>query len=309
MLVSGGKTKPGKPYPKQRAAAGVVLAVAFLVAGIWVYAAHQPSKINPVTLQWSASLTPKALGGLRRDFAGFRTALDWDLRALIPGYLAGLLLACYLGYRVFWTRRSHAWAVRGMAAAALAGACNVAQDLLLLNALSDGLRTGALLDSVEVLSFAKFTALLVAASAGIAAIIVTSGRLVTTNGTMTTWKNAETHCETKDRDCGIKGGPLVIPPPEIEDATSQLPDLLAAEQDWWKRLSTGRRARWAQGFASPSDRAESKTASACRAAASARPRSPWARCTPCARKGCWEKRSTWCLCPGAATRRAASSWR
>ena len=128
-----------------------------------------------------------------------------------PGISGRLLLACYLGYRVFWTPRSHAWAVRGMAATALAVACNVTQDLLLLKALSDGLRTGALLHSVEVLPFVKFTALLVAASAGIAAIIVTSGRLVPSNGTRTTWKNAETHCETKDRDCGITGGPLVIP--------------------------------------------------------------------------------------------------
>lgn len=178
-----------------------------------------------------------------------------------------------------------------MAATALAVACNVTQDLLLLKALSDGLRTGALLDSVEVLSFVKFTALLVAASAGIAAIIVTSGRLVTSNGTRTTWKNAETHCETKDRDCGITGGPLVIPPPEIEDATSQVPDLLVAEQDWWKRLSTGRRARWAQGFASPSDRAESKTGVCVSGGGIRSAASPWARCTPLREEGVLDRQS------------------
>jgi len=259
MPVSGEKAKPAKPYPRQKAAAGVVLAVAFLVTGIWVYAAHQPAKINPVTLQWSASLTPNALAGLRPDSARFRTALDWDIWALIPGYLAGLLLACYMGYRVFWTRRSHAWAVRGMAAAALAGACNIAQDLLLLKALGDGLATGALLDSAEVLSFVKFAALLVAASVGIAAIIVTSGRLATSNRTRTRWKGAETDCRTKDRDRGTEERPLVIPPPEIEDATSQVSGLTAAEQDWWKGLSTGPQARWAEGFAAPSHRVESKT--------------------------------------------------
>ena len=259
MPVSGEKPKPAKPYPKQKAAAGVVLAVAFLVAGIWVYVAHQPSKINPVTLQWSASLTPKALAGLRPDSAGFRTALDWDLRALIPGYLVGLVLACYLGFRVFWTGRSRAWAVWGMAAAALAGACNIAQDLLLLKALSDGLRTGALLDSVEVLSFVKFTALLVAGSVGIAAIIVTSGRLAMSHRTRTRWEHAATHCRTKDEDSGTTGGPLVIPPPEIEAATSRVPSLKLAEQDWWKGRSTAPHARWAEGFASPSGRVESKT--------------------------------------------------
>ena len=204
-------------------------------------------------------MTPKALGGLRPDSARFRTALDWDLRALIPGYLAGLLLACYLGYRVFWTGRSRAWAGRGMAAAALAGACNVAQDLLLLKALSDGLRTGALLDSVEVLSFAKFTALLVAGSVGIGAVIVTSGRLAMSNGTRKSWKDAATDCRTKDRACGTTGGPLVIPPPEIEAATSQLSGLELAGQGWWKGLSTGRHARWVQGFASPSGWAGGKT--------------------------------------------------
>jgi len=252
MPVSGEKPKSAVRYPKWKAAAGVVLAVAFLVAGIWVYAAFQPSKINPVTLQWSASLASEALGGLRPDSARFRTALDWDLRALAPGYLAGLLLACYLGYRVFWTDRSRAWAGRGMAAAALAAACNVAQDLLLLKALSDGLPTGALLDSVEVLSFVKFTALLVAGFVGIGAIIVTSGRLATSNRTRKSWKDAAA-------DCGTRGGPLVIPPPEIEAAASQVPGLELAGEDWWKGLSTGRHARWAQGFASPSGPAGGET--------------------------------------------------
>jgi len=259
MPVSSRKAESAKPFPRPRAVAGLVLTVVFLVAGIWVYAAHQPSKINPVTLQWSASLTSKALDRLVPDSAGFRTALDWDLQALIPGYMVGLLSACYLGYRVFWTGRSRAWAGRGMTAAVLAGACNVAQDLLLVKALDDGLRTGALLDSVEVLSFAKFTALLVAGSVGLAAIIVTSGRLATSNGTSKSWKDAATDCKTKGRACGTTGGPLVIPPPQIEAATSQVSGLKLAGEDWWTGLSTGPQARWAQGFASPSGRAEGMT--------------------------------------------------
>ena len=259
MAVSGKKPKSPKLISKQLAVAGLVLAVAFLVAGSWVYAAHQPPEINPVTLQWSASLTPKALAGLGPDSAGFRTALDWDLLALIPGYLVGLLSACYLGCRVFWTPRSRAWARRGLAAAALAGACNIAQDLLLKKALSDGLRAGALLDSAEVLSFAKFTALLVAGSIGIAAIMVTSARLATSNRTRAKWAKAATKCGAKDGDCGTAKELLVIPPPKIEAATSRVPDLKLAHEDWWQRRSAGARASWAQGFAAPSGRAESKT--------------------------------------------------
>jgi hypothetical protein len=204
-----------------------------------------------VRLQWAAGSTDKDLGGIRQHSAQFRSALDWDMRALIPGYGAGLLLACYLGWRVFWTSRSRARAVLGMAAAVLAAACNIAQDLLLLKALSDGLRRGALLDWIEALSFTKFAVLLVAGAVGIVAIMVTIGRLAMSNRTRKRWEGAIGKC----RD----GEWPVIPPPVIEDPAQEGGDAAGgrvAGQEWWDGISTGPHARWAQGFASPSTRAK-----------------------------------------------------
>src|SRR5262249_36522201 len=155
-------------------------------------------------------------------------ALDWDMRALIPGYGVGLLFACYLGWRVFWTSRSRVCAVLGMAAAVLAAACNLVQDLLLLKALSDGLRKAALLDWIEALSFAKFAVLLVASVVGIVAIMVTAERLTTSKRTRKRWQDAIGKC--RDVEC------LVIPPPVIEHPAQEGRDAASwrpAGQEWW----------------------------------------------------------------------------
>jgi hypothetical protein len=224
----------------------VVVAVASLAAGIWVYAPHQVSGVDPVRLQWAASLAGKALAGIRLHAPQFRSALDWDMRALIPGYVIGLLLACYLGRRVFWTPRSRTWALWGMVAAVLAGACNYAHDLLLLKSLGDGLRTGVLLDWVEALSFVKFAALVVAGAVGVVAIMVTVGRLTWSMRTRKRWEKA---LENSDRE-------VVIPPPEIEHPSEEPgagSSCRLAGQAWWDGISAGSRARWAEGFASPSN--------------------------------------------------------
>src|SRR5260370_37483788 len=161
-------------YPKRRTAiVVVVLAVAFAGAGIWVYALHLPSGINPVKLQWWAGATAAAMSEVRPHSAMFRTALDWDLRALIPGYLIGLLLACGLGGRVFWASRFRVWARRGMVAVVLAGACNIAQGLLLLQARSNALWGTAILEAAEARSLGWVLGLLVAGFIGITAIAVT----------------------------------------------------------------------------------------------------------------------------------------
>jgi hypothetical protein len=249
MMESSDANRLKEAYPrKPLAIALVIVALGSVAAGIWVYAPHQPSGVDPVRLQWAASLTDKALGVVRLRATQFRGALDWDMRALIPGYVVGLLVACYLGRRVFWTSRSRALALLGIVAAVLAGVCNVAHDLLLLTALSDGLRKGALLDWVEALSFVKFAALLVAGAAGAAAIMVTIGRLAMSNRTRKRWAGALGKTGTTGR---------VIPPPNIGHpageggAASGLP---LAGQDWWDGISTRPRARWAQGFASPAER-------------------------------------------------------
>ncbi len=253
MTGSSGRKRPKRRRPPKRPAAIVLvgLAVASLVAGIWVYVAHQPPGIDPVKLQWAANLTDKALDGIRPHSPQFRGTLDWDMRALIPGYGVGLLLACYLGWRVFWTARSRSGAVLGLSATALAVACNLAQDLFLLKALSDGLRNRALLNWIEALSFAKFAALLVAGVVGIGAIMVTIGRLTMSNRTRKRWESAVG--DYRPEEC------LVIPPPVIEDPAQEGGDASAwrlAGQEWWDGISTGPHARWAQGFASPSTRAK-----------------------------------------------------
>lgn len=249
MTEFSGKKRPERAYPsKPFAIVMIIVAVASVAAGISVYAPHQSSGIDPARLQWAASLTDNALGGMRSHAAQFRSALDWDMGALIPGYVVGLLVACYLGRRVFWTSRSRSWALLGIVTAALAGLCNVAHDLLLLKALNDGLRKGALLDWVEALSFVKSAALLVAGAVGTAAIIVTIGRLAMSKKVRERWTGALG--ETGIADC-------VIPPPDIEHPAKEhgvASSLPLAEQDWWKDISEGSRARWAQGFASPADR-------------------------------------------------------
>jgi hypothetical protein len=251
MTGNGGrKRQKSRRPPKRRVAiVVVVLAVAFLVAGIWVYVVHQAPGVDLVRLQWAAGLTDQALAGIRQHSAQFRSALDWDMRALIPGYGVGLLLGCYLGWRVFWTSRFQAGAVLGMAAAALAVVCNLAQDLLLLKALSKGLQKGALLDWIEALSFAKFAALLVAGVVGIAAIMATTGRLAMSNRVQKRWKGAAGACGP--------GQPPVIPPPVIEQSAQESRNAShwrLSGQEWWDGISTGPRARWAQGYASPSTR-------------------------------------------------------
>src|ERR1700730_2632693 len=253
MPGSSEKIAARPKVPERRwAIAVVVLAVALVAAGISVYSALRPSGTNTVKLQWSTVLTDQAIRGIHQHSGMFRTALDWDLRALIPGYVAGLLLACGLGRRVFWTPRCGRWATLAMAAAGVAGACNIVQDLLLLRALSDGLPRGGLLDWAEVLSFVMFAALLVAAPVGIVAITVSVGRLAMSKRTRERWENA------RPGD-GTAGEPLVIPPPVIERAvrdSGPASGRRVAGQEWWDGLSKGPRARWAQGFASPSERFE-----------------------------------------------------
>jgi hypothetical protein len=274
-----------------------------LVAGIWVYVVHQAPGVDLVRLQWSAGLTDKTLAGIRQHSAQFQSALDWDMRALMPGYWVGLLLACYLGWRVFWTSRSRACAVVGMAAAVLAAACNLAQDLLLLKALSDGLRKAALLDWIEALSFAKFAALLVAGVVGIVAIMVTTGRLTTSNRTKKRWQDAIGKC--RDGNC------LVIPPPVIEHPAQEgrnAPRWRLSGQEWGTASRGGRAHGGRRVLLRHRRGSRTLSASACRAGGSVRLPSLWAHCTPCVKQASWARRITWCRCPAAAMRLVASSW-
>jgi hypothetical protein len=258
MMVVG---KQAKTLEQRRAIFIVVLAVAFVAAGISLYASEQPSGIDLVRLQWWAGSVPQVMDEIRhQSFSGYRTALYWDF-ALTLGYSIGLGLACWLGQRVFWTSRFRTWATVGLYAAAVAGICNIAQDVLLLWGLSNGLRGTAMLDAAEALSFVKFSAVLIAAAIGAAGIAVTVGRLAMSKRTREHWQAVAKG--------SAEGRPLVIPPPVIEHAAdgSGSPPVMdqAADgnqlcaTDWWKGLSTGSRTRWAQGFASPSHRSDDAT--------------------------------------------------
>lgn len=248
-----------KRRPRHPEAVLLALAVAALVAGTWVYVAQRAADVDLVKLQWAADLPAGALNAMRPGSADLRAAVDWDMRALIPGYLAGLALACWAGRRVFWTARARAWALAGVAAAALAGAANYAQDLLLLRSLGAGLPAGALPDWVEALSFAKFAALLVAGSVGLAAVMVTTGRLVMSGRDRKRWDRALADWEKRHpADSGEAPGPkLVIPPPDIErpGGDGRAPASLPVEgREWWDQYQpTGPRARWAEGYAAPAN--------------------------------------------------------
>jgi hypothetical protein len=238
--------KQVKESPRRRTALFiVVLAAALVAAGIAVYAAAQPAGVDLMRLQWWAASPTTVTDAIRRQpSSGYRTALYWDF-VLALGYAAGLALVCGLGQRVFWSGRSRAWARLGLYAAVVAGVSNMAQDGLLLWALSNGLRATAILTAAEALSFVKFSALLIALGVGITAVAVTVGRLAMSGKTTEHWQ--------KEMEGQAAGGPLVIPPPLIEQATDGSGPYLY-EQGWWRALSTGSRTRWAQGFASPSDR-------------------------------------------------------
>jgi hypothetical protein len=241
MMVFGKQVNGG--LGKRAAIIVIVVAVVFAAAGISIYVLRQPPGVDLVKLQWWAGST----SDIRRlPAASYRTALYADF-ALTLGYSIALVLACWLGTQVFWSNRFRTWAKLGLGAAAVTFVCNIAQDGLLLWALSGGLRGTAILDVAEALSFAKFSFLLIAAAIGITGVVVTVGRLVMSEKTTSRWMGAV--ARAKDD--------AVIPPPVIESGTNGNGSLYG--QDWWKKLSTGSRTRWAQGSASPSGRTEDAT--------------------------------------------------
>jgi hypothetical protein len=190
-MADGGGKDDKRQYPEWRIALACALfATAFIVAGIWVYAAHQPRDINPAKLQWWAGSTATVMGEVRSHTADYRTALNWDLIALVPGYAVGLLLACDLGRRVFWTARFRRWAPAGLLATAAASVSNLAQDLLLHRALDNGLQGTWNFRVAEALSLVKFSALLVALIVGLAAIVTTFSRLILHHWVKEKWEKA-----------------------------------------------------------------------------------------------------------------------
>ena len=110
---------------------------------------------------------------------------------------------------------------------------------------------GSLLDWIEALSFAKFAALLVAGAVGIAAIMVTAGRLTMSNRTRERWENAIGKC--KDRE--MAGDPAAGDRASRSGSQKRIP-LAPIRPGVVGRHLDGAARRWAQGFASPSARAK-----------------------------------------------------
>ena len=146
-------------------------------------------------------------------------------------------------------------------------------------ALSNGLRATAILTAAEALSFVKFSALLIALGVGIAAVAVTVGRLAMSGKTTKRWQ--------KQMEGQVAGGPLVIPatadraaPP---DDSGRPPVALYAGRTGGGRCQPGRAHDGRRVSRHHRTGPTTPSASAYRAAASARRRWPWARCRACGR--------------------------
>jgi hypothetical protein len=257
---------------------GFILALVLTGVGVGLYLRFVPGDINSLQLQLAglprkAFTTPPAVhtkaahlvlahaaaarkvAHLRAAARTFRLGLRWQLGALSAGAI-GLWVACYLGRKVFWTRRLQWWALVGIAASAGALALNAAADGLLLLAPGHGLSGSGFASTVEGLSLVRFSAAGVAAAIGALALGTTLGRLARHAATKKHWEKTEEEALARDaRD-------LVIPPPLIEAAadsggiTSVAP---VFNQSWWDDLSHGAGTRWAQGYASPSQRLPGRT--------------------------------------------------
>jgi hypothetical protein len=185
----------------------LVASVGLVVAGILAFSLGAPSHIDLVSLQWAGSATTAS--GVVGDRSGaFQTGLYWDF-ALIVGFTGGILVACYLGRRVFWTEGLLRWALFGYFTAGLAGLANVTQDALLLSALrSNPLQGTWIFRIAAAASFVKFMSLLVAASIGLLALGTAFSRLVTHKRFVARWMTAENGLDDAT--------PRIIPPPPIE---------------------------------------------------------------------------------------------
>lgn len=194
MAPKGGVAVHDAPIRKLVAGCLVLFSLACLVAGIVLYRSHAP-RVALVSLQWAGSNTKAGMivGNAIRQF---HDALSWDVRALIPGFGMGLFVACWLGWRVFWTPRMQRAAVVGMCAAIAAVVCNLGQDVILLRMLRHSPMQGVWPFRVAAaLSFVKFSVLLVATGVGLIAICVTIGRIALHHHTKKRW-------EDKARECG-----------------------------------------------------------------------------------------------------------
>ena len=211
----------------------LVLSLVFVAGGITAFALGVPNHVYPITLQWAGSAS--AANGVVDHLAGaYRTGIYWDF-ALIVGYTGGILLACFLGRKVFWTKGLLRWALVGYFAVVVAALANVLQDVLLLVALRSSPFTGDWIFRITAAaSFIKFTALLVAIPIGLVALWNAFSRLVTHRGFVERWKKAKEMFPDSDKD------PWIIPPPPLESAgikeSASRTGVCSASSDWTPQL-------------------------------------------------------------------------
>ena len=228
-------------YKAGKACALVAGAILSAAAGFTIYAIFAP-RVSLVALQWAGSAADagKVVGA---NAAQFRTALKLDL-VLLFGYTVGLLAAAYVGWRVFWTDCARRWAAYGMGLSIGAGVFNLLQDALLGWALRTTPPQGTwIFRWAEALSFAKFSALVVAAPVAVVAVAVTAGRLVH-------------HHETKDRwETALRKVPdnAVILPPlvEVPPAPARRPRGARSAVCFPTQGSASAQAHWAVGYGAP----------------------------------------------------------
>jgi hypothetical protein len=211
--------------------ASVVISVALIVAGIVLFAVLLPEHTDLVSLQWAGSDTAvRHLVGSHVD--AYRSGVWRDFFLFVT--YAGMLLACWLGSRVFWTLTTYRLAWAGFGATAAVVAFSAVQDALLLVGLGS-LHGTWIFRFAVALSFLKFAALVPAGAITAFAIGTTCVRLITHRSTTRAWEKASVGFD-EDR-------PQVVPPPPNEWERSAREDRpwrldQAIDRSWWRSGST-----------------------------------------------------------------------
>ena len=230
----------------------LVLSLVLLAAGLAVYGAGAPS-VDLVHLQWAGSATV-ADTIVRQAVGQYRVALYYDLGALIPGYTLGLIVAGYLGWRVFWAHPTRMAAAVGACAALVAGLCNVAQDGVLLIMLNDQPMRGLWPWRVAAaLSFAKFALLLVAAVTGLIALGTTASRLLRRH-TGDDWKKKASEWAKEQGETETETAPEKLACAPVVEKLHEKANLgLVPEASWAKDKKGVFDSSWIRGSTFPFD--------------------------------------------------------
>ena len=217
-----------------------------------VYGAGAPS-VDLVHLQWAGSATV-ADTIVRQAVGQYRVALYYDLGALIPGYTFGLIVAGYLGWRVFWAHPTRMAAAVGACAALVAGLCNVAQDGVLLIMLNDQPMRGLWPWRVAAaLSFAKFALLLVAAVTGLIALGTTASRLLRRH-TGDDWKKKASEWAKEQGETETETAPEKLACAPVVEKLHEKANLgLVPEASWAKDKKGVFDSSWIRGSTFPFD--------------------------------------------------------